>query len=375
MRILTVSYEFPPLGGGGAKVVHGLAKEFVKMGHEVDLVTMGRWGLKSREVVDGINIVRVPCIRLKQSMCYTSEMAPYVFLSIPIVLSMMHGKKYDIYHTHFIFPDGVIAYLIKRFTRMPYFITAHGSDVPEYNPNRFALQHKILHPLWNKIVSSAETIISPSNSLQSLVGNHSASTRIELIPNGINIDKFQPFRKKKDCILVVTRMFERKGVQYLLKSLEHLNHSYKIHIVGDGPYLKVLRGIVDEKHLDVHFWGFLDNQSKEIRDLYETSRIFILPSEAENFPIVLLEAMAAGMAIITTKDTGCAEVVGNAALLVNARDPKSIQRALTKLIHNPDLCTQLGNASRKRLEANFSWKAIANRYISLFESAKTHVSL
>jgi glycosyltransferase involved in cell wall biosynthesis len=155
-------------------------------------------------------------------------------------------------------------------------------------------------------------------------------------------------------------------VQYFLNALEQLNHSHEIHLVGDGPYLKTLKGIVDEKHLDVHFWGFLDNQSKEIRKLYETSRIFILPSEAENFPIVLLEAMAAGMAIITTKNTGCAEVVGDAALLVNPRDSISIRRALMKVINDTELCTQLGNAARKRLEEKFGWETVARRYLNLF---------
>ncbi|MCP4269129.1 MAG: glycosyltransferase family 4 protein [Candidatus Brocadiaceae bacterium] len=375
MKILSICYEFPPLGGGGANAVSGLLKEFVAMGHEVDLVTMGPWGFENREAVDGVNIIRVPCIRLKQSICFTPEMIPYITMSIPIILSMLRGKKYDINHTHFIFPDGIIAYLIKKLTGMPYLITSHGSDVPGYNPNRFRLQHLLLRPLWNKIVSSAETIISPSHFLKLLIESHGTLAKIELIPYGFDFNRFELNRVKKDSILVVTRMFERKGIQYLLEALAHINHSYKVHIVGDGPYLKTLKKIVDEKQLDVHFWGFLENRSKEMQDLYETSRIFVLPSESDNFPVALLEAMASSNAIITTKDTGCAEVVGDTAILVNARDPKSIKQALNKLIHNSVLCAQLGNAARKRIETNFSWKAVSNQYISLFESSKVEVSL
>jgi len=366
MKILTISYEFPPLGGGGSKVVQGLTEELVNTGHQVDLVTMWRWGLKKREISNGINIFRIPCIRTRQSMCFSMEMAPYVIMSIPIILKMLHGNKYDVNHTHFIFPDGLIAFIIKKITGFPYFITAHGSDVPGYNPNRFIRQHQLLLPLWEKIVANAEKIICPSKSIQSLILKHAKPNKTKLIPNGINLNKFQPHHEKQDRILVVTRMFERKGVQYFLNALEQLNHSHEIHLVGDGPYLKTLKGIVDEKHLDVHFWGFLDNQSKEIRKLYETSRIFILPSEAENFPIVLLEAMAAGMAIITTKNTGCAEVVGDAALLVNPRDSISIRRALMKVINDTELCTQLGNAARKRLEEKFGWETVARRYLNLF---------
>ncbi|HSE83428.1 MAG TPA: glycosyltransferase family 4 protein, partial [Thermodesulfobacteriota bacterium] len=83
--------------------------------------------------------------------------------------------------------------------------------------------------------------------------------------------------------------------------------------------------------------------------------------------IVLLEAMAAGMAIITTRDTGCAEVVGDAALLVETRNPAAIKQALDRLINNPDLCNELGQAARKRLENNFNWTAVARQYTNLYE--------
>ncbi len=79
------------------------------------------------------------------------------------------------------------------------------------------------------------------------------------------------------------------------------------------------------------FYGYVDNNSPELRELYETASIFVFTSESENFPIVLLEAMAAGAAIITTSGTGCAEVVGDAAILVPPRDPEAIRAALEQL--------------------------------------------
>jgi glycosyltransferase involved in cell wall biosynthesis len=161
-------------------------------------------------------------------------------------------------------------------------------------------------------------------------------------------------------------MFERKGVQYLIDALEGFGSQYEVHIVGDGPYLKVLEGVIEEKNLEVELWGFLENQSQEIRDLYETSKIFVFTSEAENFPIVLLEAMAAGLAIITTDGTGCAEVVGDAALLVKPRDSAAIRRSLETLIASPDLVSELGAAARKRLTEKFGWAIVAEQYLSLY---------
>ena len=110
-------------------------------------------------------------------------------------------------------------------------------------------------------------------------------------------------------------MFKRKGIQHFFNAVEGLSLDYEIHIVGDGPYLDELKGMAKVLTTPIIFHGFLKNKSKEFVNLMESSRIFVFPSESENFPVVLLEAMDAGMGIITTKDTGCEEVVGNAALL------------------------------------------------------------
>jgi len=77
--------------------------------------------------------------------------------------------------------------------------------------------------------------------------------------------------------------------------------------------------------------------------------------------------MAAGMAIITTKDTGCAEVVGEAALLVKSGDAEAIRSALIFLANNPERCMELGKAARQRLEENFGWATVAKRHIALYE--------
>ncbi len=371
MRVLMLSYEFPPIGGGGAKVVYGLSKELVRLGYDVDLVTMGFRGLPRYEQVNEVNVYRIPCIRTKESVCSTPEMASYAFSSIPTILRLVKRKNYHLNHTHFIFPDGLVSFIVKKFTGLPYLITAHGSDVPGYNPNRFKLGHKLLSPAWRRITQGAEQIICPSGSLKSLVLERRADTKITVIPNGIDMNKFQSDGKKERRILVVSRMFERKGIQYFLRALEGLAIGHEVNIVGDGPYLETLQQMADDLKIKVTFKGWLENTSPELKDLYETSSIFVFPSESENFPIVLLEAMAAGMAIVTTKGTGCAEVVGDAALLVESRNPMAIREALDRLVSNPDFCKELGQTARGRLENNFSWHAVAEQYSDLYERYAT----
>ena len=366
LKILKTSYEYPPLGGGGAKVVYGIATRLAARGHEVDLLTMGFRGLPAREIVKGVNVRRVPGIRVSMSTCYFPEMIPYVIFTSFMAVKKAYALKYSLNHTHFIFPGGIVAYLVKWRTGLPYIITAHGSDVPHYNPNRFRLLHRMLRPFWRKIVSNADLIICPSKSIEDLIKLNGVHVNTRIIPNAIDTDKFKPRKKNPRNLLIVTRMFERKGVQYVLRALAGRSAEFDINIVGDGPYLQTLKNLAKELKIEARFWGHVDNDSQDLRELYETAPIFVFTSEAENFPIVLLEAMIAGAAIITTSGTGCAEVVGDAALLVPARDPEAIRAALDKLIADPALVTQLGTAARERVIARFGWDGVIDQHLEAY---------
>lgn len=362
-------YEFPPIGGGGAKVVDGLTKALCTEEHEIHLVTMSFRNLPSYEQKDNFHLHRVKCLRFSESICTPLEMITYIISGFFYAIRLNRVHKFDLNHTHFIFPDGILAFILYKIIGLKYFITAHGSDVPGYNPNRFKFFHKLLHPIWEKIVSSSQLMIFPSKSLFDLYRKVEKKKPGIIIPNGISLDKFSFRAEKQNKILVVSRMFERKGVQYVLKALEGLNHGYGINIVGDGPYLNFLKKTANELQVDINFLGFVDNDSKELKSLFEESKIFIFTSESENFPMVLLEAMVAGMAIITTKGTGCEEVVGDAAILVEPKNPLEIKKALQKLLYDPELLCSLQKAARRRVEELFSWESIAKKYLEIYNSS------
>ena len=359
-------YEFPPIGGGGAQVVRGLAGELVAAGHDVDLVTMGFRGLPREEETEGIRVHRVPCLRRKEFVCTAPEAATYAASAFPAVLRLAAEARPDIVHAHFIFPDGFLAWSTRRRTGLPYVITAHGSDVPGYNPHRLKAAHRLLAPLWSSVTGGARRIVCPSESLRSLVARRGRGDRTVVVPNGIDPGRFDPNRKKNERILVATRMLERKGVQHLLAALARFPRPVGVDIVGDGPFLPELRRMARELGVDARFAGWLDGGSPELKELFETSGIFVFPSEAENFPNVLLEAMTAGMAIVTTAGTGCAEVVGDAAVLVPPKDPAAIREALPALLDNPAFREILGTAARARVEKLFSRRAVAGRYAEIY---------
>jgi glycosyltransferase involved in cell wall biosynthesis len=367
VRILTLNYEFPPIGGGGSPVSYELGRELVAQGHEVDVVTMGFNGLPAREVVDGINVYRVPCLRKRREVCKTHEMASFVLAALPLVARLAASRDYDVNHTHFIVPTGLLARLLRTWNGLPFVVTVHGSDVPGYNPDRFGLQHRLLEPMWKWILRGADHVISPSQFLRKLVDQRPHGRPLSIIPNGFRYERFRPDRPKERRILLVSRMLPRKGVQHLLAALPGLDlRGFEVDIVGDGPYLPTLRQMAAELGLPVRFWGWLDNGSDELKELYERSSIFAFTSEAENFPTVLLEAMAAGQAVVTCDGTGCPEVVGDDALLVPPRRPDRLGEALSRLIQDGELRAQLGRRARARVEQEFGWQGITRRHVALY---------
>ena len=367
MRILTLSYEFPPLGGGGSKVAHGLSAEFVRAGHEVDIVTMAYRDLPRDEEVNGVRVRRVPCLRGSVDISYPHELASYMANAIPTALRMGGSKPYDVLHCHFIVPDGLAAVWPSRRFDIPLVVTAHGSDVPGYNPDRFRIMHKLISPAWRAAVTSIDRIVCPSRFLERLLHEHAPKARTTAIPNGFDPAKFDATKERRRSVLMVSRMLERKGLQDALRALAGTDLGFEINVVGEGPYLSTLVGLADELRLDVKFHGWLDNGSARLRELFETSAIFVFPSHAENFPVVLLEAMAAGLAVVTANDSGCIEVVGDTALCIPRGDVAAIRGALEKLAGDDGLRSSLGAAARKRLETQFAWTSVAQRYTDVFQ--------
>ena len=103
----------------------------------------------------------------------------------------------------------------------------------------------------------------------------------------------------------------------------------------------------------------------EVRKLYEQARIFVFPSIRENFPMVLLEAMDAGCAVITTDAEGCAEVVGGAGVVIARGDPDALRVAMLALMNDVPLCDMLSRSARARAQL-FRWPRICTQFGELF---------
>ncbi len=360
-----LNHEFPPVGGGASPITFELSKQLVKMGHHVDVVTMHYGKLPRFETVEGVNIYRTPAIRKRPNICYAHELATYVPGALFKTVRLARRQKYDITHCHFIIPGGPLAWLVKKFAGTPFIITCHGSDVPGYNPDRFKSMHKALLPSWRFLVRRTSLLTSPSESLKKLILQSCQDARIKVIPNGIYTERFGKGPKEKS-ILMCSRILPRKGFQYAIQAVKDIKLDWQLHVVGQGPYLPELKKLAEGSKTPIKFWGWLDNNDPTFYELFSKSAIFVFPSEAENFPSVLLEAQASGMAIITSTAGGCPEVVGKAGLLVEPGDTEGIRKMLVKLTESDKLRQQLGKDALKRAQQQFNWEKIARQYLNCY---------
>lgn len=295
MKILMLNYEFPPLGGGASPVSYEIAKGLAVKGHTVNVVTMGHKYLPDYEEVDGINVYRVKCLRSKKEICHPWEQLTYLISAYFFLKKHLKKNSYDINHTHFIIPTGVLSYWIKKKYGLSYIITSHGSDVLGYN-KRFAKLYPFLIKPWKSIIKNALTVTTPSLFLQNEIKKITTDGVFQIIPNGIDAGKFKPM-KKENRILIVARLFINKGVQDILDALKFITlDGWQVDVVGDGPYKEFLVNKCKKNNLEdkVIFHGWVDNKSQEMKDFYGKSSIFISASYFESFGLTVLEAMQAG---------------------------------------------------------------------------------
>lgn len=371
MNILVISREIPPVGGGAGNFAWNLASELALQGHRIFIITMHFGNLPKYEEKDSITIYRVPCKRKNQHSSFLLEMLRFIILAKPLAIKIAKEYKCQIIHAHAIIPDGFIAVRAGKAAGIPTVITAHGSDVPGYNPDNFKLAHMLSSPLWRRILNQVNSLIVPSNYLANMILKVKPEQKISIIPYGIDLNKFSSY-SKQDTFLICSRLVRRKNFHLFLEALKDISDTQTVHIVGEGPMLNELKELAGKipQH-NIIFHGWLANGSQQWKHLYETCRYFVFTSENENFPVSLMEAQLAGMTILASPIPGNREVLGDYAVYFKGFLVSDIMETLKQLLSGRfeiDNCTN--EKAISRIHKNFSWNIIAKKYILEYESVQ-----
>ena len=368
MNILVLNFEYPPLGGGASPVCHEINKRYVAMGHAVSVVTMHYKDLAERETIDGVHVIRIACKRKQLHMCSPFEQWTFLLRAKHFLKDWLSAHRFDVVHAHFILPTGILCRFIKKTFGIPYIITAHGSDVPGFNPDRFRFLHLWTPPMIQAIIFDATCITSPSAYLKQLITRvaPSQADKMHVVPNGIDAAAF--LRSEKQPMIVSSgRLLPRKGFHSLIRAVHKIRLGYELHILGDGPIRKQLEAEARSSLTPVHFHGWVNNKSDLYKQVLGQASIYSLVSGRENASISILEAMASGCAVITSDASGCPEMVGDTGLLVQHGDVTMLRDAILRLIDDDALRIQLGEEAYLRADQQFNWDKIVKDYLRLLE--------
>lgn len=386
MKILIVTHEYPPIGGGGANACMHLSKAYAEHGHQVTIVTANYNNQPEEETTFGIKILRVNSKRKAKDHCSFKEMLSFVckawkITSLEVKKEMNAGHPYDICQIFFGIPSGPIGLWLKWKYGLPYFIRFGGGDIPGFQ-ERFQKVYGIIGPALKIIWKNAEALVANSEGLREFAYAFENKYPIEIIPNGVDTNIYVPadclstgdveHNNKTVTILFVSRLIERKGLQFIIpefrkiseKVLAKTGKEIKLLIVGDGPYREALERLAKDNN-SIEFIEFAGHQGKDtILSYYQRGDLFILPSKREGMPNVVLEAMACGLPILMTPCEGSKELIDGNGYVITTED---FSYYIEKLSINSELRFQLGERSRNLAVQKFSWEQTANDYMKLME--------
>jgi len=363
VKIAILVSGFPPQVLAGTEIAtYNIATHLAKIGHEVHVITSLDKGLSKESLENGFYVHRVGVInrRILESASF--------FINAFLVLRRI---KPELIHVQSIF-FSLHALLIKTLLGKPFVVYGRGDDV--YLASRF---DRLLYRL---ILGSAGAVIAQTNHMKSAI-QRLCPRDIFVIPNGVDIDRFSYISREKariglnikgneKILLFVGGLRPIKGVGYLIKAMSIVKQRYgniRLLIIGDGEDRQTLEELAKKLNLArcISFLGQVANEA--IPEYMIASDILVLPSLSEGFPVTILEAMATGLPIVTTRVRGLPEIVreGKNGFLVEPKNPEQITEKVLLLLENDDLMQKISGNNREKAK-HYSWERVAQNLEEIY---------
>lgn len=384
MKILFVSSNYPRWANdsrGPGQIQ--MAKALQDQGAQVLVITLHGPGIKSHEILDEVEVIR-PRYMFPEKLEFLQNVGgglPAVWekyplarlIFIPFLISqtlaiMRYGRHCDIIHVHWTLA-ALAARIGSFYHRRPYVATLHGSEI--YN-----LRNRWWGPLFNRLaLSQCKKIIAITQAIADAAITQGVSPHlIEIIPIGINIERFKPSGKEREpFILFCGSLIPRKGVNYLLDAMALVFKKvpeYRLVIVGTGPDCESLNRQAQSLGISERV-DFIGGQSQDqVRDWMQRAKLFVLPSLNEALGIVLLEAQACGTPCVATHVDGIPEMVSTGSgILVPPADPQALAQAMLTLLSDGNLWQSFSINGRTWAEKSLhTWDKVAQELMRIFNS-------
>jgi phosphatidylinositol alpha-mannosyltransferase len=371
LKIGIVTPTYHPYPGGVPEHVYHTCLELGRLGHDVRVITtrFGPGTAPNEEQV--IRVGRSVPVPANGSIC---PVAVDVRMRAK-VRRILQAEGFDVLHLHEpLMPALCLAVLAEA--EAPTVGTFHAN-------NDGALGYRFFRPILEGYFSRLNARIAVSAAAEQTVSGHFGGD-YTVIPNGVDIERFSsagaaegaanllPGYDGRFNILFVGRLEPRKGAKYLLRAMPDIVREVpdaRLVVVGSGLLAGYYRSHLPEGMEDrVLFAGRVSGE--ELARHYASADVFCSPATGgESFGIVLIEAMAAGTAVVASDIAGYRDVVkdGETGLLTGRADSRSIARAIVKLARDDELRRRLV-ASARREVLQYSWDRVTRRIVEVYES-------
>jgi rhamnosyl/mannosyltransferase len=362
LRILHVYKDYPPVLGGIELHVRDLTEALARRGHDVTVLVTGPGRHTLTSIEGGVEVVRCPRI-------FTTASTPVS----PALAVELRGRRADVTHLHIPYPVGEAAWL--AVGRRPMVATYH-SDI---------VRQRVLGRLWAPVLARTldrcDRILATSPVYARTSAFLSGRPNVAVVPLGIDPAPFLEADGEASrvrygpgpTVLFVGRLRYYKGVDVLLDALAGLP-GVTLLVVGTGPQAPELERAAHALGINDRVKWLGDVASSDLPGVFAASDLFVLPAVArsEAFGVVQLEAMAAGLPVITTElGTGTSWVTqhGETGLVVRPRDADALRGAIQELLVDPVRGREMGIAGRIRMLNLFTRDHMVEAVVHVYESA------
>ncbi len=371
MKIIQTPVRFYPFIGGVENYVYYLSKELIKRGYQIEVICANEPQSISNDNIEGIQVKRLSYLGRIANTNITPE--------LPLILAR---EDYDIIHTHIPTPwSADWSAILSKIKNKPLVVTYHNDIIGAGISNYIARFYNstFLKLLLNR---ADKIIITQPSYLRSSAYLRDYQDKIEVIPNGVDVDIFQPKKTLNNgndytiFFLSLLDEFHRyKGLDYLLRSLQIVKKeipNLKLMVGGKGVLVDYYKEMAVSLGLgdNVEFKGFISDE--DIVKYYNQANVFVLPSTSslqEGFGIVALEALSCQTPVITTDIVGVAEdlVEVNSGLVVPPKDSVKLAEAIIIILKDKKLQIEMGKRGRELVMEKYTWKRVVSSMEKLYK--------
>ncbi len=251
---------------------------------------------------------------------------------------LKHSGQPDIIHSNITYPNSIFAWYMKKTQGIPYLITENWTIYLPSNRKHLSFYIRYI----SKIIARNADFITPvSHDLKNAMQQLGFDTKYRVIPNVVNTDLFKPTTNtnpKKQILHVSTLKDDHKNVSGILETIKELSaerDDFTLKIVGDGnlaPHIDYAKKLGIDENI-ISFEG--EKTIEEIAGLMQQSDIFLLFSNYENLPCVIIEAISSGIPVVSSNVGGISEMLDNdTGILVPPKDKKALKKALHTVLDN-----------------------------------------